>query len=600
MNCVEKLSALRAAMKREGVDAWIVLTSDAHGTEYLPEYWRCRAWLSGFTGSAGSLVVTKDEAHLWADGRYYIQARDQLEGSTITLQKMGLDGVPHLQEWVRDNLPEKAVIGIDGRTISVELNRTFQKEFKKKKFSTRLDLDLLGEIWKDRPALPRGKAFEHDVKFAGKTRLEKLAAVREKMKTEGADCYLISSLDDIAWLYNFRGTDTDVLPANYAYAFVTKTSAYLFIDESKLGELKTTFVNDGVQLKNYDEILPFLKSYKSAGIVTEGNVIFIDPSRTSARLLESIPESLTVFEGHEITARLKAQKNSVEVENLRRCYARDCAAVAKFIKWVKEAVHREDIEEADIHDKVHEFRKSGENYIGPSFSTIAAYKTNAAQMHYFPVKGQSAKLKPEGFLLVDTGGHYYDGTTDITRTIVLGGISDEMKKDFTLTLKSVIRLSMAKFLYGAFGASLDVLARGVMWENGMDYKCGTGHGVGYLLNVHESPPGIRYNPTPAGLVKLEEGMVTTNEPGVYKEGRWGIRTENTLLVAKDFTNEDGTFMKFETLSFCPIDHRAIDKSLLSDGELQWLNAYHAKTYGALSPFMNEEEKAWLREETKAL
>jgi len=594
MKCVEKLSALRSVMKREGVDAYIVLTSDAHGTEYLPEYWQCRAWLSGFTGSAGSLVVTKDEAHLWADGRYYIQARDQLQRSTITLQKMGLDGVPSLQEWVRDNLPEKAVVGIDGRTVSAELYRTFQKEFRKKKFSARLDLDLLGEIWKDRPALPKGRAFEHDVKFAGKTRPEKLDCVRERMKTEGADCYLISSLDDIAWLYNFRGTDTDVLPANYAYAFVTKTDAYLFINEEKLGEFKAVLVKDGIQIKGYDEILPFLKSYKTAGN------IFIDPNRISARLLESIPESLTVFEGPEITAWLKAQKNSVEIENLRRCYARDCAAVAKFIKWVKDAVHHEDIEEADIHDKVHEFRKSGENVLGPSFSTIAAYKANAAQMHYFPVKGQSAKLRPEGFLLVDTGGHYYDGTTDITRTIVLGEVSDEMKKDFTLTLKSVIRLSMAKFLYGAFGASLDILARGVMWENGMDYKCGTGHGVGYVLNVHENPPGIRYNPTPAGLVKLEEGMVTTNEPGVYKEGRWGIRTENTLLVAKDFTNEDGTFMKFETLSFCPIDHRAIDKALLSACELDWLNAYHAKTFEALSPFMNDEEKAWLREETKAL
>jgi len=594
MNCVEKLSALRSVMKREGVDAYIVLTSDAHGTEYLPEYWQCRAWLSGFTGSAGSLVVTKDEAHLWADGRYYIQARDQLQGSTITLQKMGLDGVPSVQEWVRDNLPEKAVIGIDGRTISVELNRTFQKEFKKKKFGTRLDLDLLSEIWKDRPALPKGKAFEHDAKFAGKTRPEKLADVREKMKTEGADCYLISSLDDIAWLFNLRGTDTDVLPANYAYAFVTKTDSFLFIDEGKLGELKAVLVKDGVQIKDYDEILPFLKSYKAVGN------IFVDPNRTSARLLESIPESLTVFEGPEITAHLKAQKNSVELENLRRCYARDCAAVAKFIKWVKEAVHSEDIEEADIHDKVHEFRKSGGNVLGPSFSTIAAYKENAALMHYHPVKGESAKLKPEGFLLVDTGGHYYDGTTDITRTIVLGEINDEMKKDFTLTLRSVIRLSMAKFLYGAFGASLDILARGVMWENGMDYKCGTGHGVGYVLNVHESPPGIRYNPSPAGLVKLEEGMITTNEPGVYKEGRWGIRTENTLLVAKDYTNDDGTFMKFETLSFCPIDHRAIDKSLLEPAELRWLNDYHAKTYETLSSFMNDEEKAWLKEETKAL
>jgi Xaa-Pro aminopeptidase len=594
MNCIEKLSALRAAMKREGVDAFIVLTSDAHATEYLPDYWQCRAWLSGFTGSAGNMVITKDEAHLWADGRYHIQARNQLEGSTITLQKMGLDGVPTLPEWVKDKLPEKAVVGIDGKTISVELFRAYQKEFKKKKLSIRLDLDLVGEIWKDRPAFPSGKAFEHEVKFAGKTRLEKLEAVREKMKSEGADCYLVCSLDDIAWLYNFRGTDTGQMPTIYSYTFISKTEAFLFVDEAKLGELKAVLTKDGIQLKGYDEILPFLKSYR-----TEGN-IFIDPNKVSARLHEAIPESLTVFVCAEITGWLKAQKNSVEIENLRRCHARDCAAVAKFIKWVKEAVQKETIEEADIHDKVNEFRKGGENILGPSFTTIAGYNANAAQMHYHPVKGESARLKPEGFLLVDTGGQYCDGTTDITRTIVLGPVNGEMKKDFTLTLKSVIRLSMAKFMYGAFGSSLDILARGVMWENGMDYKCGTGHGVGFALNVHESPPGFRYNPSPAGLVKFEEGMTCTNEPGVYKEGKWGIRTENTLLAVKDFTNTDGTFMKFETLSFCPVDFRAIDKSLLSSSELEWFNAYHAKTYEILSPFMNDEEKAWLREETKAL
>jgi Xaa-Pro aminopeptidase len=594
VNRSEELSALRAAMKREGIDAYIILTSDAHATEYLPDYWQSRAWLSGFTGSAGSIVITSDGAYLWADGRYYIQAENELQGSTITLMKMGLDGVPTLPEWVKDNLPEKAVVGLDGWTVSVELFRSFQKEFKKKKLNTRLDLDLIGEIWKDRPAYPNGKAFEHDIKFAGKSRAEKLAEVREKMKSEGADCYLISSLDDIAWLYNFRGNDTPNMPTIYSYAFVSKTEAYLFIEEAKLGESKPVFVKDGIQVKEYGEILSFLKSYKEEGS------LFIDPNRTSARIHEVIPETLTVFEGPEITAFLKAKKNSVEVENLRRCHARECAAVAKFIKWIKTAVNNETIEEADLHGKVLEFRKNSENFMYAAFETIGAYMANAAQMHYRPIKGQSAKLKPEGFLLVDTGGQYYDGTTDITRTIVLGDFNDEMKKDFTLTLKSVIRLSMAKFMYGAYGSSLDILARGVMWENGMDYKCGTGHGVGYALGVHEFPPNFRFNPTPAALVKLEEGMTITVEPGVYKEGKWGIRTENTVLAVNDYTNTNGTFMKFETLAFCPIDLRAIDKSLLSDCELKWLNSYHEKTYEVLSPFMNDEEKAWLKEETKAI
>jgi len=594
MNCTEKLSALRAAMKREGVDAFIVLTSDPHGTEYLPDHWQCRAWLSGFSGSAGNMVVTMGEAHLWADGRYHIQAKNQLEGSGINLQKLGLEGVPSLEEWMKDNLNEKSVIGIDGRTIPIELYRAYQKEFKKKKFSVKLDLDLMSEIWNDRPAFPNGRAFEHDIKFAGISRLEKLAAVRKRMAREGADCYLVSSLDDIAWLYNFRGDDTPNMPTIYSYTFITKTDAYLFIEDKKLGAFKETLVKDGIQIKKYDEILTFLKSYNSTGN------IFIDPNRISARLFETIPECLTVFEGAEITGWLKSQKNSVEIENLRRCHARDCAAVAKFIKWVKETVHNGTVEEGEVHDKLFEFRKTGENILGVAFTTIAAYMANAAQMHYRPVKGEGAKLKPEGFLLVDTGGQYYDGTTDITRTIVLGKISDEMKKDFTLVLKSVIRLSMAKYMYGAYGSTLDILARGVMWENGMDYKCGTGHGVGFALNVHEVPPRFRYELIPATMVKFEEGMTCTNEPGVYKEGKWGIRTENTLLVEKDYVNSDGTFLKFETLNYCPIDWRGIDKSLLSPLELQWLNAYHAKTYETLSPFMNDEEKAWLKEETKAI
>ena len=594
MKCPEKLSALRTAMKREGIDAYVILTSDAHATEYLPEYWQSREWLSGFTGSAGMLVVTLDGANLWADGRYHIQAEKELQGSTITLMKMGLEGVPSLEEWVRNTLKEGAVVGLDGRTVSVELFRSFQKEFKKKKLNTRLDLDLISEIWNGRPAYPNGKAFEHDIKFAGKSRLEKLAEVREKMKKEGADTYLISSLDDIAWLYNMRGNDTGNMPTIYSYAFDSNKEAWLFIEDVKLGELKPVLIKDGIQIKGYDEVFSFLKGCKETGN------IFIDPNRTSARIHEGIPETLTVFEGPEITGLLKARKNSVEVENLKRCHARECAAVAKFIKWVKAAVHQETIEEADVHDKMLEFRKNSENYLHAAFNSIAGYMANAALMHYRPIKGQSSKLKPEGWLLVDTGGQYYDGTTDITRTIVLGDISAEMIKDFTLTLKSVIRLSMAKFMYGAYGSSLDILARGVMWENGMDYKCGTGHGVGYALNVHESPPSFRYNPPPAALVKIEEGMTVTVEPGVYREGKWGIRTENTVLAVNDYTNENGTFMKFETLAFCPIDFRAIDKSLLSDNELQWLNNYHAKTYETLSPFLNEEEKAWLKQETKVI
>ena len=594
MTYIEKLSVLRDLMKKEGLDAYIVLSSDAHATEYLPDYWQCRAWLSGFTGSVGVIAVSLDDARLWADGRYWIQAENELKGSAIQLQKMGMDGVPTLQEWVTNTLKEKAIVGIDGRTVSVDLYRAYMKEFKKKKLKIRLDLDLIDKIWKDRPHFPNGRAFDHDIKFAGLSRPEKLQLVREKMKKEGADCYLFSPLDDIAWLYNFRGTDTPNMHTIYAYTFITQNEALLFTDEKKFGDLKSSLIKDGVQIKDYSEIFNFIKSYKA-----KGN-IFIDPNKLSAWLFDAIPENLTVLEGMEIAAWLKSQKNSVEIENLKRCHAKDCAALCKFIKWLKEAVYKESIEEADIHDKVNEFRKGLENYIGVSFETIAGYMENGALMHYRPVKGLSTKLKASGFMILDTGGQYQDGTTDITRTLVLGDVSDEMKKDYTLTLKSHIRLAMARFIYGATGPALDVLARTPMWENGMDYKSGTGHGVGYVLNVHESPPSIRYNPAPSALIKLEEGMTFTNEPGVYKEGKWGIRTENTMLVVKDYSNSDGTFMKFEVISHCPIDHRAIDRSLLSDCEVKWLNDYHEATYKTLSPFMNDEEKAWLREETKAI
>ena len=594
MTYVEKLLALRELMKKEGIDAYIVLTSDAHATEYLPEYWQCRAWLSGFTGSAGAMVITMDDAQLWTDGRYWIQGEIELKGSTIKLQKMGADGVPSLHEWVTNTLKENSTVGIDGRTVSIDLYRTYKKEFKKKKLNIRLDLDLINGIWKDRPSFPNGKAYEHEIKFAGKTRVEKLKAVREKMKKEGADCYLLAPLDDIAWLYNYRGTDTPNMPTIYAYTFISQSEAFLFTDEKKLGDFKSTLIKDGIQVKAYDEILTFVKSYKP-----QGN-IYIDPTKLSAWLFEAIPESLTVLDGPEITSWLKSQKNSVEIENLKRCHARECSAVAKFIKWIKEAVHNEDIDEADIHDKVDEYRKGLDNYIDAAFTSIAAYMANAALMHYRPEKGKCAKLKPEGFMLIDTGGQYHDGTTDITRTVVLGELSAEMKKDFTLTLRSNIRLNMAKFLHGTVGLNLDILARMPMWENGMDYKCGTGHGVGYCLNVHESPPSIRHNSTPATLVRIEEGMTLTNEPGVYKEGKWGIRTENTMLAVKDYTNSDGTFMKFEPISFCPIDLMGIDRSLMTECEVKWLNEYHAKTYEVLSPFMNDEEKAWLKEETRAI
>ncbi len=592
MTSVEKLAALRSQMKENGIDAYIILSPDAHSSEYVCSHWSSRAWLSGFNGSAGTVAVTMDKAGLWTDGRYFIQAENQLKDSTIDLFKMNIDGVPAIQEWLKDQLPKGAVVGFDGRTISYDLYNKYMSEFKKNKITTKFDVDLIDKIWKDRPALPLDKVYEHSVEFAGKSRIEKLNDVRAELKKEGAESCVISSLDDIAWLFNIRGTDVPFTPVVYAYSFITMDKAYLFINATKLEpKLKACLESDGVIIKDYNEIIGFLKGYDKQ------ETMFLSPDRISISIKNSVPDSIDITEGIDITTKLKAVKNLTEIENLRKSQIRDGVATIRLIKWVKENVGKLDIEEADIHDKINSFRKELGNFIDASFPTIAGYMPNAALMHYNPLKGKSAKLKPEGMLLVDTGGQYFDGTTDITRTFALGEIPEEMKKDFTIVLKSHISLATAKFLYGAGGNSLDILARKPMWDLGLDYKCGTGHGLGYLLSVHEGPQNFRYS---SPYLKLEAGMLLTNEPGIYKKDVWGIRIENTMLVVKDYENENGSFMRFETVSPCPIELNALKREMLTNEEAKWLNEYHADVYNKLSPFLSDDEKTWLKHETRAI
>ncbi|WP_425446888.1 aminopeptidase P family protein [Dethiothermospora halolimnae] len=590
MDIKERVKKLRNLMEERGIDAYIIPSSDPHQSEYVADRWRGRAWISGFTGSAGTVVITKDDGGLWTDGRYFIQAEDQLKGSGIRLFKMREPKVPTITEYLVDTLKSGETVGFDGKLFSVTRVNNMKKEFDKNGIDINSDYDLVDEIWQDRPEIPKDKVFIHDVKYAGKSRAEKLKEVRNEMKKKKAKNYLISSLDDIAWLFNLRGNDVNNSPVFISYALVTETRAYIFMDTNKVSEdIKEELLKDDIKVKEYSELKNSLKK------ITDS--ILFDPLRTNYYMYKQIPFNRDKIKDSEVTTKLKAVKNDTEIENLRNCHLKDGVAIVKFIHWLKNNVKDGNITEISADEKLTEFRSKQKDFISPSFDTIAAYKEHAAMMHYKATKEGQYTLKDEAMFLIDSGGQYLDGTTDITRTIVLGDITDEMKRDFTLTLKGHINLTIAKFLYGATGSNLDILARKPLWEYGIDYKCGTGHGVGFLLNVHEGPQNFSQVPN---KVKLEKGMILTNEPGVYKKDKHGIRLENTLLVVEDEKTEFGQFMKFDTISYCPLDLDGVDVNLLTEEERDWLNSYHKEVYDKLSPFLTEEEKAWLKEETRAI
>lgn len=586
---VNRLNHLRTLLQQQQLDAYIITSADAHQSEYVAPHWKSREWLSGFTGSAGILVITATDAGLWTDGRYYIQAEQQLTGTGITMFKMNADNVPTFYEWLTETLCENTKVGIDGRTVSVTLYEKINKEFTKKHIQLVYDIDLIDDAWPGRPALPMEPVYEHTLEFCGKSRTEKLTEVRKELKKNGAEACLISSLDDIAWLFNIRGGDVLYTPVTYAYAFISMQKAVLFIHAGKLpAALAHTLTSEDIELLPYENIYSFLQSDSLP------QPVFIDENRVSIRLKGCISPDKEIVKGSEITTALKAIKCPAELAGIHNSQTRDGAAMVRFIMWLKKEVHNNSLEEADMHDMLASLRNTMPHSVCPSFYTIAGYMENAALMHYAPQKGASKKLKPEGMLLVDTGGQYLDGTTDITRTIMLGNTSYEQRYDFTYVLKAHIALSRARFLYGSSGANVDILARQPLWSVGLDYKCGTGHGVGYFLSVHEGPQGFGQT-TPQ--VKLEPGMIITNEPGVYKEGQWGIRIENTMLVVEDETINNNRFLRFETISYCPIELNAIEKPLLTTEEINWLNAYHEAVYSNVAPLLNPEEKAWLRQAT---
>lgn len=594
MTVNKKISQLRSLMKKKNMDIYIIPSSDAHQSEYVSDHWKARQWISGFTGSAGTVVVTQKEAGLWTDGRYFIQAENQLQGSSIMLFRMGQPDVPTYIEWIKEVLPDNGIVGFNGKSISLSLFCDMEKAFQSKKPDFEIRFDLIDELWTDRPEIPKAPIFVHNVEYAGKPRTEKLAEVRSEMKKLNSGYYLISSLDDIAWLLNIRGGDIPNNPVVTSYLLISQTSCQLFIDKSKVSTaVKKELETDSIEISDYDSIEKAVTSLEGK------DSIIMDPEKTNVWLYKLVPEAFKVIQEPDITSKLKAIKNSVEIKNLRNAHIKDGVALVKFLIWLDKNLGKEIITEITVEDKLKEFRQQQELNLGLSFDSIAGYKDHAAMMHYKAVPGSEYPLDKEGMLLIDSGGQYLDGTTDMTRTIVLGALTKQEKKDFTLVLKAHIGLATARFLKGCTCTHLDILARKPLWEEGLDYRCGTGHGVGFLLSVHEGPHGFRRAPVINSVV-LEPGMILTNEPGIYREGKHGVRTENTLLVADDFENEYGKYMKFDTISYCPIDIDGIDVSLLTEKEKDWLNDYHREVYDKLAPCLNDEEKAWLKHETRSV
>jgi len=590
----ERISKLRDLMKDKGVDAFIIPSFDAHQSEYVPEHWKARQWISGFTGSAGTVVVTHKEAGLWTDGRYFLQAENQLKGSEIKLFRMGLPGVPTFIEWVGEVLPPFGKVGFNGKSMPVSIFRDMEKAYKAKKLSFETSYDLVGQLWADRPAIPQVPVFTHDVKYAGKSRTEKLEAVRAEIKKLNGSHYLLSALEDVAWLLNIRGGDVSNTPVVTAYTLISNDDCRLFIDPNKVSsDVKKELAADSIEVLDYDSIGNAVSSLKGEG------TMIIDPEKTNVWLYRSVPGTYEIIQEPNITTNLKAVKNSTEIESLRNAHIKDGVALVKFLIWLDNNLGKEKITEITVDEKLTSFRLQQELSMGPSFDTIAGYKDHAAMMHFKAVPGIEYSLEKEGMLLIDSGGQYLDGTTDTTRTIVLGSLTPEERKDFTLVVKAHIGLATAKFMYGCTCTHLDILARRPIWEQGLDYRCGTGHGVGFLLSVHEGPQGFKRVPV-INTVVLETGMILTNEPGIYKEGKHGARTENTLLVVEDFETEYGRYLKFDTISYCPIDLDGLDISLLTQQEKDWLNNYHREVYEKLSPYLNQEEQNWLKQETSAI
>jgi len=589
----QRLAHTRELMRREGIHALLVPSADPHLSEYLPGYWQGRQWLSGFHGSVGTLIVTNDFAGVWADSRYWEQATKELKGSGIELVKLQ-PGQPSPLDWLAEQTPEGGVVAVDGAVMAVASARTLGSKLEARGASLRTDIDLLKAVWSDRPALPNAPIYQHLPPQATVSRGEKLGKLRETLQERGADWHFIATLDDIAWLFNLRGGDVSFNPVFVSFALISQQQATLFVALSKVdAELRAVLEKDGVALRDYSEVADALRAIPSGASL-------LDPARVTSGLLDNLDTGVKLVEGLNPTTLAKSQKSLADAAHIRQAMEQDGAALCEFFTWLDSAWGRERITELTIDEKLTAARERRPDYVSLSFNTIAAFNANGAMPHYHATPEEHAVIEGDGLLLIDSGGQYLGGTTDITRMVAVGTPSEEQKRDCTRVLKGVIALSRAHFPKGILSPLLDAIARAPIWVENVDYGHGTGHGVGYFLNVHEGPQVIAYQAAPAPQTAMQPGMITSIEPGTYRPGRWGVRIENLAMNVEAGSSEFGEFLKFETLTLCPIDTRCLEPSLLTQEEKQWFNAYHAEVRERLSPLLEGAALDWLNTRTAAI
>ena len=595
MTVPERLSALRKCMQEKHIDIYIVPTADFHQSEYVGEHFKARAYITGFTGSAGTAVITLHDAKLWTDGRYFLQAAKQLEGTGVTLMKMFEPGVPTIEEYLEAELKSGQTLSFDGRVVSVGEGDEYASIAKKNGAKIDYQEDLIDAIWTDRPPLSEEPVWFLEEKYSGESTESKLSRIRKEMEDAGCDTHIVSTLDDICWTLNIRGNDIDFFPLVLSYAIIKKDSLELYIDERKLDDkLKTIFKKEGVRLHPYNAI------YEDVKKLPENATVLIDKSKLNYAIFNNIPNAVSIVNKRNPEILMKALKNPVEVENIKKAEIKDSVAHVRFMKWLKENLGKIRITEMSASEKLDEFRAEMGNFIRDSFEPISSYGPHSAIVHYSSSPETDVELKAGSLYLSDTGAGFYEGSTDITRTYALGEVPKKMKDDFTIVAISNLQLASAKFLQGSSGLTLDILARKPIWDRGLNYNHGTGHGVGYLLNIHEGPAGFRYKFRAGETEEIQEGMVITDEPGLYIEGSHGIRLENELLARKGVQNEYGQFLYFETITLIPFDLDAISLDMLNEENRKLLNDYHKRVYEEIAPHLNEEEKVFLKKYTRAV
>ncbi len=586
---IERLAALRAIMSKKGIQAFIIPGTDPHLSEYSAEHWKSRDWISGFTGSAGTAVVTFDQAGLWTDSRYFLQAEIQLEGTSFKLFKQGLPETPDIVSWLISTLPVGSNVAIDGAMFATTEALQLQKTLLQSDLQLIADFDPFDKIWTNRPVIPQNPLFIYEEKYSGESTQSKIEKILSDINKKGASAILLSALDEIAWAFNVRGTDVECNPVVICYAYISSSRKALFIDAAKVPQKEYDCLTEqGIEVIPYNKVLPFIEQ------IPQNITLFIDAGKLNFKLFQAVSGNKKYIMGNSPVTWLKSLKNPTEIEGFRNAMIKDGVALVQFFRWLEAHISDGNITETEIGRQLIRFRSKQELFIGESFSTISGYNGHGAIVHYHATPESESTLEPSGFLLIDSGGQYLDGTTDITRTIALGALTERQKRDYTLVLKGHIAIATCHFPKGTRGSQIDVLARKPLWDYGMGYLHGTGHGIGHFLNVHEGPQNIRLeeNPTP-----LTPGMVTSNEPGVYITDEYGIRTENLVLTTFDKQTDFAEFYKFETLTLCPIDKKGIDISLLTDAEISWLNEYHQMVFDKLSPKLSDEETIWLKQAT---